>query len=174
MTFERRIARLAGLTNEGWERHANGWSVWTRFSGPALLMLAAWSRIWLDWWALAVGVIVVAWIAANPFLFARPATQTGYAARGALGERIWMNRDRIAVPEKHRTLPPWLTLANAIGFAAATYGAVFLDTWTVVLGLGVQYLGKAWFIDRMVWLADEMVAVEGREAMLAAVREPSG
>ena len=137
MTFERRIARLSGLTDEGWERHANGWSVWTRFTGPALLMLAAWSRVWLGWWAFGVGALVVAWIAANPFLFARPASPNGYAARGTLGERIWMSRDRIAVPAKHRVLPPWLTLANALGFAAAIYGVVVLDACTVVLGLSV-------------------------------------
>ena len=173
MTFERHIAGLSGLTDDSWERHANGWSVWTRFTGPALLMLAAWSRIWLGWWALGFGALVIAWIAANPFLFGRPASPNGYAARGTLGERIWMNRDRIAVPAKHRILPPWLTIVNALGFAAAIYGVVVLDAWTVVLGLSVHYLGKAWFIDRMVWLADDMVGTMGRAVVLDAVSEPT-
>lgn len=83
-----------------------------------------------------------------------------------------MNRDRIAVPAEHRTLPARLNILNALGFAAAVYEVIVIDAWNVVLGLGVHYAGKAWFIGRMVWLADYMVKRDGRDTVMAAVREP--
>ena len=36
-TTERRLARLFGLECDAWMRHANPWSVWTRFSVVSLL-----------------------------------------------------------------------------------------------------------------------------------------
>ncbi|MFQ6549381.1 DUF6653 family protein [Aestuariibius sp. 2305UL40-4] len=127
MIIERRIAHLSGPTNESWEKHSNSWSVCGRFSCPALLMLTAWSRVWLNWWALAVGTVVVIWIALNPFLFAKSSNSNSYAARSAFGERVWLYRDKLNLPSKRLALPPLLTLINALGFAAAVYGVVALS-----------------------------------------------
>ena len=43
-TSERRVAGLFGLKGDSWMRHANPWSVWTRFAVLPLLILAVWSR----------------------------------------------------------------------------------------------------------------------------------
>jgi len=45
MTLERKIAGLFKLTDENWMKHANPWSVWTRYSVLPLIVLAFWSRI---------------------------------------------------------------------------------------------------------------------------------
>ena len=38
MTFEARIARLFAMDEATWARHANPWSVWTRFTALPLLL----------------------------------------------------------------------------------------------------------------------------------------
>ena len=32
MSFDKKVAEAFGLNEDGWERHANPWSVWTRFT----------------------------------------------------------------------------------------------------------------------------------------------
>ena len=48
---ENKVAKLFGLTGENWMRHANPWSVWTRFAVPPLLAISIWSRDWIGWWS---------------------------------------------------------------------------------------------------------------------------
>ena len=48
MTLEEKIARSFSMSEETWQRHANPWSVWTRFTALPLIILAAWSRS--CWW----------------------------------------------------------------------------------------------------------------------------
>ena len=40
------FATLFRLDDEGWERHANPWSVWTRVATWPVLMLVLWSFHW--------------------------------------------------------------------------------------------------------------------------------
>ena len=48
MTVEKRIASAFGLDDEGWARHANPWSGWTRVITTLPLLIAAiWSRAWV-------------------------------------------------------------------------------------------------------------------------------
>jgi len=56
-TTDSRVARLFGLQGDHWMRHADPWSVWTRFLALPLLALAAWSRVWIGWWAVLAGVV---------------------------------------------------------------------------------------------------------------------
>jgi hypothetical protein len=51
--------------SEIWQRHANPWSVWTRFAAIPAMMLAVWSRVWIGWWSVAPIVLVMAWLVAN-------------------------------------------------------------------------------------------------------------
>jgi len=46
------ITRVLGMTDEAWQRHANPWSVYTRFAAIPAMILAIWSRVWISWWAL--------------------------------------------------------------------------------------------------------------------------
>jgi len=41
-----RVARMFALSATTWERHANPWSVWTRFAILPLAVIAVWSRAW--------------------------------------------------------------------------------------------------------------------------------
>ena len=47
MTLEEKIARSFSMSEDTWQRHSNPWSVWTRFTALPLIILAAWSRVWL-------------------------------------------------------------------------------------------------------------------------------
>ena len=40
-----RIASAFRMTDEAWKRHANPWSVWTRFGAIPLMILAIWSGV---------------------------------------------------------------------------------------------------------------------------------
>lgn len=46
------IATAFRMTDESWRRHANPWSVWTRFAAIPAVVLAIWSRTWIGWWCL--------------------------------------------------------------------------------------------------------------------------
>lgn len=90
-----RYARLAGMTDEAWRRHANPWSVWTRFAGIPLMILAIWSRAWIGWWAPVPCAVVVAWLWWNPRAF--PPIDTAWSSKGIFGERLWL-QDRSRMP----------------------------------------------------------------------------
>jgi len=49
------------MTEEAWRRHANPWSVYTRFAAIPAMILAIWSRIWIGWWALVPVFAVMIW-----------------------------------------------------------------------------------------------------------------
>jgi hypothetical protein len=50
------------MDDEGRRRHANLWSVYTRFAAVPALILAVWSRTWIGWWSLLPVAGVVLWL----------------------------------------------------------------------------------------------------------------
>ena len=156
VTLEAKMADAFGLDEENWERHANPWSVWTRFAGFPLLILAVWSRVWIGYWSLALVAAAIVWIWLNPRFFRKPNSTDNWASRSVLGERIWMNRNAVAIPEHHRTMPNLLSLVGIVGLAFIAFGLFALDPLVTILGGLVTLLGKLWFLDRMVWLYQEM------------------
>lgn len=46
MPIERKIAKLFKLTDENWMKHANPWSVWTRYSVLPIIVLAYLGKSW--------------------------------------------------------------------------------------------------------------------------------
>jgi hypothetical protein len=156
MTLEKRISRVFGLDDEAWMRHANPWSVWTRHTVLPLLVFAFWSRIWLGWDSLFLIIPALAWTFLNPRLFPPPASTDSWASRGVLGERVWMNRDCVPVPTHHRRMPHVLNIISGIGFLVVVWGTAALALWPLVVGFALVYLGKLWFLDRMVWLYQDM------------------
>ena len=68
-TFQGRVAKLFGLEGEKWMRHANPWSVGTRFAVLPLLALSVWSRDWIGWWSLIPITLSVVFLMTNPLLF---------------------------------------------------------------------------------------------------------
>jgi len=156
MTLERGIAAAFAMDDVAWQRHANPWSVWTRVATLPLVVLAVWSRAWLGWWALGAITVVVVWTRRNPRLFPRPLSTDNWASKGVLGERVWLNRDKVPVPRHHFLMPHILTAVAAAGVLFLVWGLVELAIWPILLGMALTFLGKLWFVDRMVWLYEEM------------------
>lgn len=157
MTLERRIARAFRLDEDGWARHANPWSGWSRVATLPLLAAAVWSRVWLGWWAVVPIVLVLLWIWLNPRAFGPAPDDFRWMSRGVLGERLWTERDHRPVPVRHRTVPHVLSAVSALGLPVFVWGLVALAPWPTALGLLVVAGGKLWFIDRMALLYDDMV-----------------
>lgn len=156
MTVEERIARVFRLDDEGWARHANPWSVWTRVAILPVLVLAFWSRAWIGWWFLVPVLAVSAFAYLNPRLFPKPRSTDNWASRGVLGERVWLNRRHVQVPPRHRMAPHVLAGIGMTGLPFLVWGLASLEIWPTLLGTALVYLGKMWFVDRMVWLYQDM------------------
>lgn len=156
MTLERKISKIFRLDDETWMRHANPWSVLTRFTVFPVLILAFWSRVWLGWFSIIPIIISLIWMYINPRIFPKPKSTKNWASKGVFGERVWLNRDKIPVPEHHKLLPNILNIINGTGSLIVVWGVYKLDIWSVLGGLSIAYLGKLWFIDRMIWLYEDI------------------
>lgn len=156
VTIEQTIVSIFQMDEDAWARHANPWSVWTRNTVLPLLILAFWSRAWLGWWSLIpiAGTMIWAWI--NPRLFARPKSTDNWASKAVFGERVWLNRKAIPVPERHRKAPNILSACSGVGMVFVVWGVYALNVWPTIFGTAVVYLSKLWFLDRMVWLYEDM------------------
>lgn len=144
------------LDDRAFERHVNPWSVWTRFTVLPLLVLAVWSRARLGWWSIAPITLSLLWTWGNPHLFPKPRSTDNWASSGVLGERVWMNRQQVPVPGYHRTLPNVLSAVSVVGVGFIVWGLIVRAPWPTLLGTAVTQLAKLWFIDRMVWLYEDM------------------
>jgi hypothetical protein len=151
-----RLADVFGMSDRVWRRHANPWSVWTRFVVLPLMALAIWSRVWIGPWAWAPVVALLVWLWVNPRVFAEPRSTQSWASRAVLGERIWLNRKREAIPAGHCRAAARLSLLSGAGLAPLVWGLWKLEIWPTVLGAVCVYIGKMWFLDRMVWLHQDM------------------
>ena len=81
MTLERKIANLFKLTDENWMRHANPWSVWTRYSVLPLIVIAFWSKVWIGWWFLIPVVVSLSWMLFNPVVFRKTRSTKSWASK---------------------------------------------------------------------------------------------
>lgn len=163
MTFERRLATLFALDDEGWARHANPWSGWTRFATVLpLLILGFWSRAWLGWWSLLPIGVALLWTWLNPRMFPAPRSDAAWITRGVWGERLWAHRDALPVPAHHRRIPHVLNAAGGAGALLVIWGVATLAVWPTLLGSVLLMMSKLWYVDRMVWLYADMTAIDPR------------
>lgn len=157
MSLTARVAKAFGLSGEdAWRRHANPWSVYSRIPVPLLLVFAIWSRVWLGWWSLVPVGIVVLWTIVNPRVFPPPRSMDSWASRAVMGEQVWARRSEIPVPDRHLWAPIALSVLSAAGLPFLVWGLIALEPWVTALGLVIQTSGKMWFLDRMVWLYDDV------------------
>jgi len=166
MTLESKIANLFRLTDENWMKHANPWSVWTRYSVLPLIVLAFWTRVWIGWWSAIPVVLSLAWLFFNPVLFNKARSTKNWASKSVLGERVWLNRDKQDVPEYHKTLPVILNGVSSVGILLSIWAIVMLSVWPAILGISLAYIGKSWYLDRMVWLYEDMKHLPEYESWL--------
>ena len=143
-TPEHRVAKLFGLEGDRWMRHANPWSVGTRFAVLPLLALSVWSRDWIGWWSLVPVTFSVVFLIVNPLLFPPPRSTRNWASKGVFGERVYANRRSVEIPPQFRSRVP--TVANTLsglGMLLLAYGLVVLDPIAVVAALVLQQTAKS-------------------------------
>lgn len=153
--FER-LVQMHRLDDEGWERHANPLSGATRMVILPLLTLILFARGWFGWWTIPLTLALIAWTLVNPRAFPRPRHTTHWMSRAVMGERVLLNADTVPVPDHHRVAARRLSWIAGVGLPALIWGVLVLNPWATLLGLGLTLLGKLWFLDRMVWLYDDM------------------
>lgn len=147
---------LISMSPRVWARHANPWSVWTRVWGALVIALALWSVWWIGAWAAIPVAAVALWSWVNPRVFAPPRTVDSWATKGVLGERVLLNRRRVAIPAGFRRAA-WLTSAVSLAFLLPTlWGLLTRDPALFATGWGGVCVGKLWFVDRMVRLWEVM------------------
>jgi uncharacterized membrane protein len=78
------------------------------------------------------------------------------ASKAVLGERVWLNRDAVAIPDHHNGAIRALNIVTGLGSLLLIYGLIRLDVYATGFAAFVVVMGKIWFLDRMVWLFDEM------------------
>ena len=157
---------IMAMDERTWTRHANPWSVWTRV--PILPVAAA-----LIYARGSLGLLVVppllllgAWVWLNPRVFPAPERMDSWAARGVIGERLFLDRRAGArrgagLPRGHLRAARLLALMSALGLLPLAYGLIVFDPFATLLGLTLAVGAKLWFVDRCVWLADEVARRQG-------------
>lgn len=148
--------RLMGMTDATWARHANPWSVYTRFGGAVPVFFALWSAHWIGWWSLVPIVAAGGWVYLNPRFFSPPETAESWAARGVLGERAFLNRKTVPIPAEPRRVAHVTTALSGLFMLIGIWGLVRGEFWTAFAGWHASVVCKAWFVDRMAWLWEEM------------------
>jgi hypothetical protein len=164
---ESKVAKVFGLGGEKWMRHANPISVWTRFAVLPMLAASVWSRDWIGWWSLVPVALSLVFMMVNPVLFPEPRSTMNWASRSVLGERIWTDRNKAGIPDQfRRSRVPNVTYGFQIfGLAVLAYGLVALRLLDVVTGTVIMQCAKAWYLDRMVLLFEDMKGSRPEYAM---------
>ncbi|KIC09420.1 hypothetical protein RA19_15515 [Leisingera sp. ANG-M1] len=148
--------KLMRMDEAAWARHANPWSVYSRMTVLPLMTLAVWSRVWLGWGALLPVALVLVWTWWNPRAFGPPASTVNWASRGTFGERVFLNRRHVPIPAHHARWAKGLAWVSGLGALPWLLGIWQLDPGFTLFGLAVMVGGKLWFVDRMVWLYQDM------------------
>lgn len=161
MQLIRVMERGMGLDEDGWLRHANPLSVYTRYSVLPLFVLAVWSRLWIGWWSLVPLALVAVWARVNPHLFPAPVCTRSWASRAVMGERVWLNRGTVPIPASDAAWAAGLSVLNGLGLIPLAWGLWAFDPGWTVAGVAIIMIGKSWFLDRMALLFDRM---SGHEA----------
>ena len=156
MTLEKEIAKAFNLQGDNWMKHANPWSIWTRFATLPLLVIAIWSRVWIGWYSIIPIGILIFWLIINPTLFKKPKNFDNWGSKSVLGEKYWSNRKKNPVPKHHKTPILILTILQSTGGILLMIGLWKLDICLSIIGIITVYLTKMWFLDRMVWIFEEM------------------
>jgi hypothetical protein len=87
-------------------------------------------------WAVIPVAIVILWTWYNPRIFAPTRSLDHFMSKGAMGERVWLNRDAVPVPVYHRWVPNVLSAISAISVVFIIWGVLIFDPWpTLCSGL---------------------------------------
>jgi hypothetical protein len=155
------------LSERTWMRHANPWSVWTRYAAFPLLVLSVWSYHWIGWWLLIPVAAVIVFLYLNPKLFPPPRSTRNWASMAVLGERVWLAEDRRFLPQQFAHVFYPIVAASIVNVLALVWGIVSSDAVLTAVSTINVLVAKSWFNDRMVWLFSERSdAVPGYKSWL--------
>ncbi|WOD07703.1 DUF6653 family protein [Marinomonas sp. GJ51-6] len=157
MNLNKLLLNIFSLNDENWLKHANPCSVWSRFATLPFVVLAVWSRVWIGWYCLIPVALLMIWIVINPTLFKKPKTYERWSSRSVLGERIYMKRKETPIPSKHKLPIFILNILQTISGLILVYGLWDLNVYLTLHGITSIYLSKMWFLDRMVWLYEDVM-----------------
>ena len=152
---------LMDMDERDWARHANPWSVWTRIPILPLAVALLYSRRELGLLVLPPLVLLAVWVWLNPRVFPAPERLDSWAARGVLGERLFLDRRARArrgagLPRGQLRALRLLTVVSLLGLFPLAYGLIVFDPWATLFGLTLALGAKLWFVDRCAFLADEV------------------
>ncbi len=156
MTLEERLIKLFGLNEKTWLNHATAASVITRGLIPPMITLAALSRVWIGHWWWAAFAIIAVWTFLNTRIFPKSKSYDNWYGRGAFGERVYAARKKVPIPKHHESFAKGLTVLNVVFSITWIYGLISLNYELAITGTFLQLTAKFWFIDRMVWLFNDM------------------
>lgn len=145
------------LSEQTWARHANPWSVWTRYAAFPFLVAAVWSYHWIGWGAWVPVAVVAGFLYVNPWLFPPPRSTRNWASKAVLGERVWLAEGKPTLPDQHALVFRALILLSLANLAALIWGIVQSEAVLTIVSTFNVLLAKSWFNDRMVWLFSERV-----------------
>ena len=150
------IANVIRDDEHAWERGANPWSVWTRIATWPLLMLALWSLRLAPVEALVSIVLLAGWLWLNSRIFPPPLTTKSWAARTIMGERAYVLRSLHPIPLYHGNALTLLGIGTWLGGLLMAAGLLAAEPATFIVGCVTAALCRFWFLDRLVWLFDDM------------------
>lgn len=156
MKLEQAITALFRMDERTWMRHAHPGSVWSRASVYPLLIAVIWYRTALGYWTLPLVALLLVWTWLNPRVFPPPRTTSRWASKSVFGERVWLRRRQTPIPARHRTFPQVLNALNGLATLLIVWGLIEKQFWPCLSGLLLTYAFKFWFLDRMVWLFEDM------------------
>ena len=150
------LVKTFKMTDATWKKHANPWSVWTRYLTLPFLAFIIWSRFWIGYWCLIPLALILFWTWINPRCFKKPQTTKTWASKAVFGERVWINRKNIPLQKHHVTMAKFLSILAGLGLIPMIYGLYFYDLQPLIWGILFIYAFKSWFLDRMVWIFEDM------------------
>ncbi len=167
MNIEKAISRYFGLKkNEDWLRHANPYSVFTRIIVLPLFAISIWSRLWIGWYSLIGVILLIVWTFVNPRLFPEVKEIRSWWSKCVIGEYLWTNRDKFNIPAHHYSMINILTFLQGISGIVLAVGLYKFDLFLTLLGTISVYFSKMWFLDRMVWIYQDLKKKEDIEKWL--------
>lgn len=152
MNANQLLLRLFLPNKDSWLRHANPWSIWSRFATLPFIVFAIWSRVWIGWYCLIPLLLLIVWVVVNPTLFKPPENFDSWGSKAVLGERAYMRRSDVAIPKHHNQPIRILNILQTLSGLVLAIGLWDLNLYLTIHGLTSVYLTKMWFLDRMVWL----------------------
>ncbi|MEM6616608.1 MAG: DUF6653 family protein [Pseudomonadota bacterium] len=156
MDFGNRIANIFQMDDRTWARHANPWSGATRIPILPALCAVIFFRDSLGGLIWPILAILVIWAFWNPRAFSEPTSTKNWMSEAVFGERVWLNRKEVPIPQHHARAAMLLSILPITGILPMVYGLVVLNPAATALGCALTVLFKLWFLDRMVWLYRDM------------------